>query len=159
MYSFKSWTIAGVGAVVVLTALARTPFASITAQTPGQSNARSVPLLKHSFDETDHGWNVMGPSASASITRESAGVHSGTGSLKFNYKVTKGEMNGLVCPRPEAAPAKLKSFHFWVKSDYDATLAFMVSEKEPGGRYMSTFYAPAGKWQEVEIALGFHQIS
>lgn len=123
--------------------------AATTAQTP----APSAPLLRQTFDETEQGWTSMGPSAKISVSHEAANVKSGTGALKFDYQVGKGEMNGVMTMVTEPLPARAKTIWFWVKADYNASLALMVQEREPGGRYAAAFFAPAGKWQEVEIVL------
>ncbi len=123
--------------------------AATTAQTP----APSAPLLRQTFDETEQGWMGMGPSSKISISHEAANVKSGAGSLKFDYQVVKGEMNGVMTMVTEPVPARAKTVRFWVKTDYNASLALMVQEREPGGRYAAAFFAPAGKWQEIEIVL------
>jgi hypothetical protein len=140
MRSTPTWVAGCLTALILGTATAQTP-------------APSAALLRQAFDETEQGWAAMGPNARATLVRDAANVKLGTGALKLDYQVAKGEMNGVMAMVTEPIPARAKSVRFWVKADYNASLGLMVQEREPGGRYAATFYVPAGKWQEVEIAL------
>lgn len=137
---------------IITPSIAATFSAVIFAATIAQTPAPSAPLLRETFDETDQGWTGMGPSAKISVTHDAANVKSGGGTLKFDYQVAKGELNAALKMVTEPISAKAKTARFWVKSDYNASLVLMVQEREPGGRYAAAFFAPAGKWQQVEIA-------
>jgi hypothetical protein len=52
---------------------------------------------------------------------------------------------------PDGQLAKAKSIRFAVKSDTGAVLGAILQE-QGGGRYISLFTAPAGKWQQVELS-------
>lgn len=116
---------------------------------------QEIQLPHHTFADSIAGWSVFGlPNATAKIalTHESANLKIGPGSLQFDYGVAKGESNALLLPTPDGALAKMKSLKFWLRCDYATSVAVILQEKD-GGRYMSSFSAPKGKWQRAEIGL------
>ncbi|MBI3721454.1 MAG: hypothetical protein HY248_02785, partial [Fimbriimonas ginsengisoli] len=113
--------------------------------------ATTQPFIRHTFEENQGGWQVLGAGGKVSRTQESADVKEGQSALAFEYKVEKGSMAALVVPFQPGDLAKARAFRFWVKADYAAPLAVALQEKE-GGRYLAMFTAPAGKWQQVELS-------
>jgi len=111
----------------------------------------AAPIVRHTFEESDGGWTVMGTGGKISVTHDAASVKSGKAALQFDYNVNKGDMAALMLLTPDGMLAKAKSFRFAVKSDSGGVLTALLQEHE-GGRYIAMFTVPAGKWQQVELA-------
>jgi len=112
----------------------------------------AVPIIKQNFEDSDGGWMVVGQGGKVSVTHEAAEVKAGKAALKLDYTIQKGDVSALLYPTPDGMLAKAKSVRFWVKSDTGATIAAALQE-QGGGRYIALFTAPAGKWQQVELAI------
>ncbi len=108
------------------------------------------PILRHSFDSELHGWSGIGINCRASIATGSS--FNGVGALKFEYDVKQGAFGMLTYAPAEGSLASAQAFRFWVRADQPTTVAFIVQEKG-GGRFLSFFAPPRGKWQKVEVAL------
>ena len=111
----------------------------------------ATPILNHTFEDNDGGWQGVGPSAVVSLTHEAASVKHGKGALQFAYSLKKGPMNLLLLPTPDMVLTKAKSLRFWVKTDHATPLAFVLQEKD-GGRYNAIFSTRRDTWQEVELS-------
>ncbi len=109
------------------------------------------PILRHSFDDSLHGWSGIGINCRASIATGSS--YNGVGALKFEYDVKQGAFGMLTFAPTEGSLASAQAFRFWARADQPTTVGFIVQEKG-GGRYISFFATPKGKWQKVEIGLG-----
>lgn len=123
--------------------LAAAPALSVQAQT--------APIIKQTFEESDGGWTLMGTGGKTSVTHDAANVKSGKAALQLDYAIKKGDLSALLLLTPDGMLAKAKSIRFSVKSDTGAVLGAILQE-QGGGRYISLFTAPAGKWQQVELA-------
>lgn len=110
-----------------------------------------TPLLQTTFEDGVDGWTTLGTMANVALTKDAADVHGGAAALKYNYTVTKGQINALILPTPDGKMAGAKAFDFWIKADHASPLIFMLSEKG-GGHYSALFTAPAGQWQRVTLA-------
>lgn len=139
--------------------LSRLGLLAVVAALPVLAGAQSGPrvLATAGFNAETEGWSAMGPSAKVSIATDAANVKAGSGSLKFDYSVTKGEMNLLMMTTQGMPTASVTGIRFWVKSDYAAPLSVVIQEAEGGGRYVCPFAVPAGAWQQVELALSEFQ--
>ena len=113
----------------------------------GQS---SQPIIRHSFDTDMHGWSGLGINCRASVATGSS--FNGVGALKFDYDVKQGSFGVLTYAPPERSLTAAQTFRFWLRVNQPTTVAFIVQEKG-GGRFMSFFAPPRGKWQKVEVAL------
>ncbi len=111
----------------------------------------SAPILSHSFEENDGGWQALGGSAMVSLTHDEAAVKSGKGALQYNYAIKKGEFTLLLLPTPDRVLSKAKSLRFWVKSDHAGPLGVVMQEKD-GGHYNAVFSTPKNMWQQVELS-------
>ncbi len=117
--------------------------------------SQDVQLPHHTFADNTAGWTLMGtmsPSAKVSVSHDAAHTKVGSGSLRFDYNVAKGETNILTLPVTVGSLAKMKSLKFWVQSDYATTMAVILQE-HGGGAYMSKFAAPKDKWQKAELSV------
>ncbi len=119
--------------------------------------AADPPLLATTFETNETGWqaiNVTGQptSATVSVTHDAASLKEGKGSLKFDYSIKKGDASILMLPAGLGTLTRMKSIHFWVKSDHSTSFMLVLSEKD-GGRYQAIFAAAANQWQEVNVAL------
>lgn len=111
----------------------------------------TAPIVRHTFEESDGGWTLMGTGGKIAVTHDAASVKSGKAALQFDYNVNKGDMAALMLLTPDGMLAKAKSFRFAVKSDAGGVLTAILQE-QGGGRYVAMFTVPAGKWQQVDLA-------
>jgi hypothetical protein len=107
-------------------------------------------IVRHSFDSELHGWTGIGINCRASIAAGSS--FNGVGALKFEYDVKQGSFGMLAWQPASGALAGAGAFRFWLRTDQPTAVAFIVQERG-GGRYMTMFAPPKGKWQKVEIAV------
>lgn len=120
--------------------------------------AEPPPIVATTFEKDAGDWRIMNvtggstEAAKLTVSHEAADIKEGVGSLKFDYTVKKGDTNLLMLPLQAPSLVKMKSLHFWVKSDHATSMMLVLSEKD-GGRYQSTFTCGAKVWQEVSIAL------
>lgn len=150
MFSLKGLCAAAGCLAVAGAALAQNPVPAPQAPSP-------APLLRHTFEESEHGWTTMGGGA-VRIVHEPADVHGGNAALQYDYTVTKGEASALLVSMPEGVPAGTKSVGLWLKCDVAAPLALMLQERD-GARYVAGFTLPKGQWQEVRLGLGDFALS
>jgi hypothetical protein len=122
----------------------------------GQAQPEPVPatLYRHDFENGElAGWSTLGPAARLSLTQDKQQVKAGAASLRFDYEVAKNQMNAMIVsaggPVPEMA--LVKSFRFWIKTDYAAPILLLLQE-QGGGRYCYTFSTPRDVWQYIEVA-------
>ena len=110
------------------------------------------PLFRQNFEDgRPDPWMVFGEKARLSLTQKTENVKEGTTALQFDYPIEKGQLSALIVPTPGGVPARVKSFRFWVKTDYATPLA-LVLEEQGGGRYLYVFSAPKDTWQRVEVS-------
>lgn len=128
---------------------------------PAMVGAQAAPRVLGSmtFDRDTDGWSAMGPAAKVSVCLDSANVKAGSGSLKFDYSVAKGQMNLLMMTTQGVPTDEITGIRFWVKSDYAAPMAVVLQEADGvGGRYLCPFAVPAGAWQQVVLSLSEFQL-
>ena len=97
--------------------------------------------------ETDPG-PLIGICATAkvSLAHDAAHVREGKGALRFDYAANKGEINVLILPTPDGVLTKMKSLHFWLRSDYSIVFAVSLQEKRVDATPPSSaFRATVGK--------------
>lgn len=113
------------------------------------------PILKYTFESSEQGWSalqVKGSGGKVSVVHDPAHVKVGTGSLRVDYTVGAGQASVAAVPVADGALAKLTFVHFWLMADHSSPVAISLNEKG-GGRYMATFQAPKGEWQQVNLRL------
>lgn len=98
-------------------------------------------LLRQTFDTDTAGWGAMGARASVQATNHA---------LSLTYEPRPKQIAAAVLPASPAF-AHFERLRFRARTDYDTALAVILSEKEPGGRYMASFWSPANTWQEIEL--------
>lgn len=111
----------------------------------------AAPLLSHTFEENDGGWQGFGGSGVVSVTHDAASVKSGKGALQYSYALKKGEVALMLLQTPDMMLAKAKSLRFWIKADHMTPVAIVLQEKD-GGRYNAIVSTPKDTWQEVELS-------
>lgn len=131
---------------IVLAALLAVSLSPVRADTPA-----APPVLSNAFEEDAGAWVALGATGKVIVTHEADSVKGGKGALKFNYSVTKGDLNALVLPTPDGALAKAKSLTFSMKAFVAMPVVVVLSEKG-GGRYVAAFTLPAGQWQAVALS-------
>lgn len=103
-------------------------------------------------------FSTLGEAAKLSLDTERANVKAGRASLRFDYTVEPNKMNALLKTGQAGEAARIKSFRFWVKSDYATNLVLMLQEQD-SGRWLSLFHAPKNQWQRVELSLDDFELS
>ena len=98
-------------------------------------------LLRQTFETDTAGWAALGPGAA---------VHATNHALSLTYEPRPKQITAAFLPASPAF-ARMQRIRFRARSDYDTALAVVLSEKEPGGRYIASFWAPANTWQEIEL--------
>lgn len=111
----------------------------------------SAPIVKLTFESDDAGWLTMGGPATVAVTHDAANVKSGKGALEFTYEF--GKTPSLVVWPASVALDSMQSIRFWLKTSEPTPVAVWISEKEPGGRYVSIVWSPANTWQRIELGL------
>src|ERR1700750_3092117 len=99
---------------------------SLLALAAGMALAQQTPpasLLHHTFETDAAEWMGIGTTAKVSVTHDAAHVKEGKGALQFDYAANKGEINVIALPTPDGALTKMKSMHFWIRTDYPTVLA------------------------------------
>ena len=109
------------------------------------------PLLNHTFEENDGGWQGIGGYGAVSVTHDANLVKSGKGALQYSYALKKGEFCLMLLPTPDMLLSKAKSVRFWIKTDHATPIAAVMQEKD-GGRYNAIFSVPKDTWQQVELS-------
>jgi hypothetical protein len=118
------------------------------------------PFIIQDFEKGDTGsWQIMGTGGKVTVTTAPTDVKSGKYALQLDYNVAKGEGSFLIHPLQAGDLTKARSIRLWVKADYAAPLAIALQERDNNGRYIAMFTAPAGKWQQVELAPGDFTLS
>jgi hypothetical protein len=121
------------------------------AQVPLPSAASEANLvLETDFTNDEHLWHGFGDDTL--ISRVPVGDDKKEMALKFAYKLTKGKFSNVSFQPSEHDLAKARSFHFSVKAEQAMSVVVDITERS-GGRFIATFYAPAGKWQPVKLGL------
>lgn len=110
-----------------------------------------APLLSHSFEETDGGWQSPVGSGVISLTHDASSVKSGKGALQFAYSLKKGDFSLMMLSTPDTQWSKAKSVRFWVKADHSTPLAVVLQEQD-AGRYTAIFSVPKDTWQQIELS-------
>jgi len=109
-----------------------------------------APILNHTFEENDGGWQGFGGAAIVSVTHDAGLIKAGKGTLQLSYSLKKGEFSLMLLPTPEMSLAKAKSIRFWIKTDHATSLAVVLQEKD-GGRYNSILSTQKDTWLQVEL--------
>lgn len=104
----------------------------------------------YDFENEMTPWAAIGDEAKLSLARGAGEIKVGQGALRLDYGVRAGKINALILPTPLHGLSDTKSLSFWIKADYQTTLAALFQERE-GGRYAALFHARANEWQRVEL--------
>ncbi|MBM3496784.1 MAG: hypothetical protein FJX72_21055, partial [Armatimonadetes bacterium] len=110
-------------------------------------------LLTESFDTDNGQWTTMGGAGKVTVVKDATQAKVGTGALRYDYTVRKGEPTFLLHPITSPPPESVKGFRFWVKTDAPTWLALILQERG-GPRYTAAFQTLGGAYQQVEIGLG-----
>lgn len=89
--------------------------------------------------------------AKVGVTDKADQVKTGKGSLYYIYNVAPKNVNMLATMRPFELEG-MRSLRFRLKCD-TASLIGMALREENGARYQTTFYCPAGQWQQATFDL------
>ncbi len=108
-------------------------------------------LRKFTFDSSAEGWTAIG-SATASVVTTPGAAKEGSGALKLEYNIAKGDVGALVFAVAGADLTPLKSLRFWVKADYSTTFVLAL-EETGGGRWIAPFAVNKSDWVRVELAV------
>jgi hypothetical protein len=96
------------------------------------------------------GFGVDEDSAVA-VARDPAQVKSGKGALTYTYELSAATVRVLGVQRPLDLTG-MKSVRFWVRCSHATAVLFGINERG-GANYQTSFYCPAGSWQEFAVNL------
>lgn len=104
------------------------------------------------FEDGQTVFEVLGEGGKVSLDKNKGVAKEGNAALRFDYPLGPGQFNALIKNGQPGEASKLKSFRFWVKSDYATTLVFVLQEQD-SGRHVALINAPKNQWQRVELSL------
>jgi hypothetical protein len=105
------------------------------------------------FETSDEGWVPYGHGARVDVTRDSALVKSDQAALAVNYTFNPGDFGSAVLPLEVGQMARTPNLRFWIRTDHATAIIVVLSEKQPGGGYYSSwFWSPKQQWQYIELA-------
>lgn len=136
--------------VLVVAGLSRWQPAQAPAPPLSPSPSEANVVLETDFTKDEPLWHGFGDDTI--ISRIPVGDDKKQMALKFAYKLTKGKFSNVSFQPSEFDLAKARSFHFSVKAEQAMSVVVDITERG-GGRFITTFYAPAGKWQQVKLGL------
>ena len=104
------------------------------------------------FEDGQTVFEVLGEGGRVSLDKNKGVPKAGNAALRFDYPLAPGQFSALVKTGQQGEASRLKSFRFWVKSDYATTLVFILQEQD-SGRHVALINAPKNQWQHVELSL------
>jgi hypothetical protein len=132
----------------------RTLLLLLAAAVLGLAQTESENLLSQSFESSTAGWMALGDGASVQ-----AGSIGGRGALSFNYVLAPKRLAVLAMAAPASLP-RAGRLRISLKTDHSTAMAVLLSEKKPGGgNYAAWFWAPANRWQTIELAAADFSVS
>ena len=132
-------------AVVLLIATAATLAQACRRQAAGH-NAHQT------FEEGDEGWIPFGAGAQVEVVRDSSIAKSGSAALALHYTINPGQYGSAVLPLEAGEMAGLQRLELSVRTDHDTAIIVVLSEKQPGGGYYSSwFWCPKDRWLTVSL--------
>jgi hypothetical protein len=90
----------------------------------------------------DDDWITFGQNASVNKTG---------GAVSLDYKVARGQLGMAILQTPDSRLAGMTHLQFRMKSDVATMIAVVLSEKKPGGDYISIFWSPKDQWQQIDL--------
>jgi hypothetical protein len=114
---------------------------------------RATETVAQSFEKSDEGWIAYGHDAQVELTRDSLLVKSGSRALAIHYKYNPGQYGSAVLPLESGQFERSPGIAFWIRTDMSTPVIVVLSEKQPGGGYYSSwFWCPKDLWQHVALA-------
>lgn len=110
------------------------------------------------FEDGQTVFGVLGEEGKVSLDANPVNVKAGRASLRFDYNIAPHKFNALLKTGQPGEAAPIKSFRFWIKSDYSTNL-IMVLQEQDSGRWNSLFHVPKNQWQRVELSPDDFQLS
>jgi hypothetical protein len=132
------------GLVVVLT----------VAAAAGEACARRVAghTTHQTFEQSDEGWIPFGAGASVEVVRDPSTAKSGAAALALHYTIAPGQYGSTVLPLEAGEMTGLRRLELSVRTDHDTPVIVVLSEKQPGGGYYSSwFWCPKDRWLSVSL--------
>lgn len=138
---------------------ARTAAASMllllmAAATLGQACARRAPAAhtRQTFEQSDEGWIPFGADARVEVVRNPSLAKSGTAALALHYTINPGQYGSAVLPLEAGEMTGLRRLDFSIRTDHDTPVIVVLSEKQPGGGYYSSwFWCQKDRWVDVNL--------
>lgn len=88
------------------------------------------------FEDGQAVFEVLGEGGKVSVDKNKGIAKEGNAALRFDYPLAPGQFNALIKNGQPGEASKLKSFRFWVKSDYATTLVLSCKSKIPGAMWL-----------------------
>ena len=107
---------------------------------------------RQTFEQGDEGWIPFGVGAQVEVVRDPAMVKSGSAALALHYTINPGQYGSAVLPLEAGEMTGLRRLELSVRTDHDAPIIVVLSEKQPGGGYYSSwFWCPKDRWLWVSL--------
>lgn len=104
------------------------------------------------FEQSDEGWIPFGTDAHVEIVHDAAMVKNGGGALALRYTVSPGQYGSAVLPLEAGVLKGLQRLEFWIRGDRAAPVIVVLSEKQPGGGYYSSwFWCRKDEWLHASL--------
>jgi hypothetical protein len=107
---------------------------------------------RQTFEQGDEGWIGFGADARVEVVHDSSQVKNGRAALALHYEFIPGQYGSAVLPLETGELSALTRLRFWIKVDHPTSVIVVLSEKQPGGGYYSSwFWCPSQQWIEVSL--------
>lgn len=104
------------------------------------------------FEQGDEGWIPFGQDAQVEVVHDPSLAKSGNAALALHYKINPGQYGSAVLPLEAGELAGLRRLAFWIRTDHATPVIVVLSEKQPGGGYYSSwFWCSLNQWLHVSL--------
>ncbi len=134
-------------------AIAAALFLAASASGSGCSRRPSGEHTHQTFDQSDEGWIPFGTDAHVEVVHDTAMVKTGGGALALRYTVVPGQYGSAVLPLEAGDLKGLQRLEFWIRADRATPVIVVLSEKQPGGGYYSSwFWCRKDEWLHASLS-------
>jgi hypothetical protein len=117
-----------------------------------QHTQQTEKSTRQTFEEGDEGWIPYGTDAHVEVVHDAAAVKNGGAALALRYTFNPGQYGSAVLPLEDGDLSGLDRLRFSIKADHSTSVIIVLSEKQPGGGYYSSwFWCPKDQWVNVSL--------
>jgi hypothetical protein len=133
-------------------AIAAALFVAASISGSGCARRPSGAHTHQTFDQSDEGWIPFGTDAHVEVVHDATMVKNGGGALALRYTVNPGQYGSAVLPLEAGELKGLQRLEFWIRADRATPVIVVLSEKQPGGGYYSTwFWCRKDEWLHASL--------